>query len=118
MGNQTLGAAACPSRVCAMAARRQPKLLAERDGLGEPGLQSAQSTTQYLCAVSCWFCQPPELNVCMYTVTSRGMCAPTGSQPVWKEPTMTTTRIWSKQLSVEHCSVLCIAPSTPLCSTM
>ena len=35
-----------------------------------------------------------------------------GSQPLWKEPTLTMTQIRSKQLSLEHCSVLC----TVLCT--
>ena len=34
---------------------------------------------------------------------------------LWKEPILTTTRIRSQQLSLEHCFVLCIIPSSTLC---
>ena len=34
---------------------------------------------------------------CMFLVTSRGMCAPMESQPLWKSATMTTNRIQNNE---------------------
>ena len=75
----------------------------------------------------CLCCLPMPLNTgCrigknrsnMFPSTSRGMCAPMESQPLWRGATMTTTRIQNNQWSLEHCSILCIVPFAALCSKM
>ena len=44
----------------------------------------------------------------MFQFTSRGMCAPMGSLPLWKGATMRRIRIHTNQWSLKHCPILCI----------
>ena len=51
-----------------------------------------------------------------FPFTSRAMCAPIGSQILWRGTTMTTIQIPNNQWPPVHCSVPCILQVPALCS--
>ena len=51
-------------------------------------------------------------------VTSRRMCAPMESHPLWRGATMRATQIQNNERSLVHCPVLCVVPCTALCSKL